>query len=127
MSDAVQQWMDHAQYDLETARAMMTSKRYLYVVFCCQQAVEKVLKALFAEQRQELPPRIHDLRRLAEEIRLQTSPKQFDFLGELSGCYLESRYPNEMALLAKSTKRPGATRILRETEEMVKWLSSMRK
>ena len=34
-------WLDIAEYDLETARAMYISGRYLYVAFMCQQAVEK--------------------------------------------------------------------------------------
>lgn len=48
MSSASQQWMEQARYDLDTARAMFDSGRYLYVLFCCQQAVEKALKAIIA-------------------------------------------------------------------------------
>jgi hypothetical protein len=59
------QWAEQARYDLDTARAMLDAGRYLYVVFCCQQAVEKILKALIAQRSKELPPRIHQLVRLA--------------------------------------------------------------
>jgi HEPN domain-containing protein len=41
-------WLDIAQYDLETASAMFDSGRWLYVVFMCQQAVEKLVKGLYA-------------------------------------------------------------------------------
>ena len=34
-------WEDIAEYDFETANAMLNSGRYLYVVFMCQQAIEK--------------------------------------------------------------------------------------
>ncbi len=37
-------WLDNAKYDLETAEAMLISKRWLYVVFMCQQAIENWLK-----------------------------------------------------------------------------------
>lgn len=37
-------WLDIAEYDLETARANYGSNRHLYVVFMCQQAVEKIVK-----------------------------------------------------------------------------------
>ena len=40
MGETEQGWVDQAQYDLETAHAMLASGRYLYVLFCCQQAVE---------------------------------------------------------------------------------------
>lgn len=44
--EKVEYWLDIADYDLETAKSMLTSGRYLYVVFMCQQAIEKLLKAL---------------------------------------------------------------------------------
>lgn len=37
-------WEDIAQYDLETAKAMLSSGRFLYVVFMCQQSIEKIIK-----------------------------------------------------------------------------------
>ncbi len=36
MNKATQDWIQIAEYDLETAKAMLKSKRYLYVVFMCQ-------------------------------------------------------------------------------------------
>lgn len=56
MSRTVQKWVEQARYDLETARAMLASERYLYVLFYCQQAVEKALKALIVERTGEFPP-----------------------------------------------------------------------
>lgn len=44
MDDLSREWAERAQYDLDTADAMFKAGRYLYVLFCCQQAVEKVLK-----------------------------------------------------------------------------------
>lgn len=40
-------WLASADYDLETADAMLKSRRYLYVVFMCHLALEKTLKALY--------------------------------------------------------------------------------
>ena len=34
-------WLKHAQYDLDTAIGMCQIGRWLYVVFMCQQAIEK--------------------------------------------------------------------------------------
>lgn len=41
--EKIQYWLDISDYDLETARAMLFSERYLYVVFMCQQAMEKII------------------------------------------------------------------------------------
>ena len=34
-------WLDSAEYDLQTARAMLETRRLLYVGFMCHQTVEK--------------------------------------------------------------------------------------
>jgi HEPN domain-containing protein len=54
-------WLDIAQYDLETACAMFTSGRWLYVVFMCQQAIEKLCKGLYLLYIDDNTPRIHDI------------------------------------------------------------------
>jgi len=59
-------WVDASRYDLETAKALLESRRYLYVLFMCQQCLEKLLKAQVMARTVELPPRIHGLVRLAE-------------------------------------------------------------
>ena len=71
MADAAEKWAAQSLYDIETAKAMLDSGRYLYVLFCCQQAVEKMLKALIAKRTRELPPRLHNLIRLAEVAALR--------------------------------------------------------
>lgn len=62
----VRSWLDASRYDLETARALLKSRRYLYVLFMCQQAIEKILKACAMVKTGEFPPRIHNLARLGE-------------------------------------------------------------
>lgn len=125
MSESSKRWSELARYDLETARAMFESGRHLYVLFCCQQAVEKMLKALVAERSKELPPRIHHLVRLAELAALEMSDQRADFLRELSAYYIQSRYPEEISDLASQVKEDEARRVLSQTEEIVQWLNSM--
>jgi HEPN domain-containing protein len=38
-------WIALAEYDLETAVHMLETGRFLYVIFICHLALEKVLKA----------------------------------------------------------------------------------
>lgn len=44
MRKEVQNWLDSANYDLETAEHMFKTGRYIYTVFMCHSALEKVLK-----------------------------------------------------------------------------------
>ena len=46
MDKYVLHWLERSKYDLETAKAMLDTRRYLYVAYMCQQAVEKLLKAI---------------------------------------------------------------------------------
>ncbi|MGB9588690.1 MAG: HEPN domain-containing protein [Armatimonadota bacterium] len=64
-SKTVQLWHDRVLYDMDTAKAMLQTRRFFYAVFMCQQAVEKCFKALLAHQNREIIP-IQNLRRLAE-------------------------------------------------------------
>ena len=37
--DKIEYWLEMCEYDFETAKAMLKSKRYLYVGFMCNQAI----------------------------------------------------------------------------------------
>ena len=52
-------WLDAAEYDLQSAEAMYASGRWVYVVFMCQQAIEKLLKDLYVLYLDDNVPRIH--------------------------------------------------------------------
>lgn len=40
-------WEEYAQYDLDTSDVMFDTGRYLYTVFMCQQAIEKIVKGIY--------------------------------------------------------------------------------
>jgi len=120
-----ERWVEQARYDLDTARAMMNSGRYLYVLFCCQQTVEKMLKALIVKQSNEFPPRIHALIRLAEAAALELSDEHAQLLRELSNYYIQTRYPEGITALASRISESQARLIFDQTEEIVQWLLSM--
>ncbi len=53
MDKIIAHWVERSKYDLETSKVMLDSARYLYVAYMCQQAIEKILKALIAQQGKE--------------------------------------------------------------------------
>ncbi len=119
----VRSWLDASRYDLETARALLKSRRYLYVLFMCQQAIEKILKACATVKTGEFPPRIHNLARLGELGALEFSEEERKLLERLSLYYLQSRYPPEIQALAKKVSRPMAASHLEQTEALWRRLS----
>jgi len=68
MNEKVIHWIDISDYDLETAQAMLESKRFLYVGFMCHQSIEKILKAYYAFRMNIVPPFTHKLGRLENRL-----------------------------------------------------------
>jgi HEPN domain-containing protein len=54
MDQKIRYWIDLSDYDVETAVAMLNSKRFLYVGFMCHQAIEKVFKAYYVKLHQDV-------------------------------------------------------------------------
>lgn len=117
-----EQWTERAQYDLETARAMLQAGRYLYVVFCCQQAVEKALKGLIVLRTGETPPRLHNLPQLARKAGLQVDPERAELLRVLTNAYILSRYPEPPGGPGGSLTHAAAAELLSQTEDTSEWI-----
>lgn len=127
MQDDIQRWIDLSVYDLDTAAAMWRSGRYLYVLFCCQQAVEKRLKGLVVQTTQSMPPKTHDLLRLVSLAGVELREEQELFLRKLANYYIATRYPEEVANLATQVTKELARDYLLSTKEILKWLDSLLK
>ena len=67
--DKVAYWLDIADYDLETANAMLITRRWLYVGFMCHQVLEKTMKAYWCATKPDDPPYTHNLLNLAQGCR----------------------------------------------------------
>jgi HEPN domain-containing protein len=85
-----------AEYDLETARAMLESRRYLYVGFMCHQTVEKALKVIISRdcQKDEIPPKIHHLLKLADRAGLYNTVPVFTIK-----CHQNNRHSSRASTL----------------------------
>lgn len=124
MDERIEYWIEISEYDLDTASAMQTTGRYLYVGFMCHQSIEKILKAVFVKVHNSTPPFIHSLIRLAEKIQLisQLSNEQLDFLDELEPMNLNARYPAHKDQLYKLIDQNKSKYFLNKTTELQKWI-----
>ena len=111
-------WIEMSDYDFDTAKAMLETKRYLYVAFMCHQTIEKILKAYWINVLEEPPLKIHSLSRLAEKSGLDKdmSEEQTDFIDELEPLNIEARYPSykERFRCSKRWSGKGETEISTE-------------
>lgn len=118
-------WFDSAEYDLQTAHAMLDTRRLLYVGFMCHQTIEKSLKGVFVSRNpEEELPYIHKLRRLANlsEISEEMSEKQLSLLDVLSPLNVEARYPLQKSRLLESLTVERCEKMIQDTEALYLWL-----
>ena len=123
-------WRDIAQYDLKTAQAMYRTGRWLYVVFMCQQAIEKLCKGLYLLFIDDNIPRIHDINSLvtkfAEKLPEPIDDEKRLLFAKLSAFYLNNRYPEYKERLSMSLDKKEAGNILKKSREVFKWLLTLK-
>ena len=130
LQEKFEYWWDIAQYDLETAEAMFAAGRWLYVVFMCQQAIEKLCKGLYLFFVNDDVPRIHDIYSLiikfADKVPVAIDDDKRRLFNKLSAFYLNNRYPKYKERLSISLNREEAKNILDDTKEAFGWLLTLK-
>lgn len=126
VNNKVTYWVEMSDYDFDTAKAMLETKRYLYVAFMCHQTIEKVLKAYWSSVLEEPPLKIHSLSRLAEKSGLDKdmSEEQTDFIDELEPLNIEARYPSYKERLMRSLSHNRCKELIEQTDKLRTWIKS---
>lgn len=92
LNEVIERWVRQADRDLENAKKNLDIEAYDVCLILCEQAVEKMLKALYIKERNEEPPRTHSLRKL---IDLTNMPDEsLKLVTELDSYYMVLRYPD---------------------------------
>ncbi|MCL5992486.1 MAG: HEPN domain-containing protein, partial [Bacteroidetes bacterium] len=96
MEEKVKYWLSLSEYDLDTAEAMLQTKRLLYVGFMCHQSVEKILKAYFTKIKSSTAPYTHNLTFLSKESGIYELFNDIhkEYIQFLEPLNIESRYPS---------------------------------
>ena len=124
MANHIQYWIELAEYDLETAQAMYTTQRWLYVGFMCHQAVEKTMKSYWCKSQQSDPPYTHNLLRLAQGSGLVAflNEEQLQFISDLMPMNIEARYPSYKEELFQHLTPENCSLLLGKTKSLVEWI-----
>ena len=125
-NEKVEYWLKLADYDIETAKAMLKTERLLYVGFMCHQTIEKSLKAIISKNCKEgqIPPKIHDLSKLAVRAQifyLMTEDQQ-DFMEDLNPLNVEARYPEYKDAITAGLTIESCKDLVVRTEELLCWI-----
>jgi len=123
-------WLDIAQYDLTVAESMLNSKHWLYVVFMCQQSIEKLIKGLYSYYMTDTPPHLHNIKtiatRLEPSLPVSIPSDKMDFFDELTAYYLNNRYPDYISKLSLQISEAEAKEIMEKSKEVFTWLLTLK-
>lgn len=122
MREEILRWWKQAEMDFRGARHAFQYKDHYLVVFLCQQAIEKGIKALVLNKRNE--KRLlgsHSLIFLAKEVKMPE--KFYSFLRELTPQYVLTRYPDASdSVPGELYDKDIAKRFLDKSEEVMEWI-----
>jgi len=114
-------WKVSAEEDFAAAESLLEKGHFRHCLFFAHLAVEKMLKAHVTRQTNDIPPRIHNLVRLAEIAGLKLELEQENFLREFGIYQLEGRYPDSEQI---SPDLDAAREEISRAREMLKWLKT---
>ena len=117
-----QEWLRQAEYDMETAGAMLDSERYIYCVFMSHLSIEKALKALYVKRLGKNPSKTHSLVYLAQNTHIELPEQTKEFLEMLDGVSVPTRYPEELEKLIEEYSKDRTKNILGKSREALRWL-----
>jgi len=64
-------WVDSSNHDFDVAVTLFKNKKYDWCLFIGHLVIEKMLKAFYVKNVGGIPPRIHDLVRLANMAKIK--------------------------------------------------------
>jgi len=117
----VEYWKQGSDEDFAAAQSLFEKGHLRHSLFFAHLAIEKMLKAHVTRQTNDIPPRIHNLIRLAEMAGLLLGPEQASFLRRFDLYQLEGRYP-ESARTIIDLK--AADERLTQARDILKWLKA---
>jgi len=125
----IEYWLQTGHYDLVSAKAMLESKRFLYVGFLCHQVMEKRLKAYYWHTQKKEPPYSHNLLLLSEESRFDdlTDEEHLLLFNQLMPLNIRARYPEDRELLLKSLTRSKCEELYKKTKRFYEWIKKLLK
>ena len=88
-------WINSANHDLDVAETLFQSGKYDWCLYIAHLVLEKTIKAFYVKNVGKLPPRIHDLVRLANMARIEFAEETLEFLDAANTFNVSTRYPDE--------------------------------
>ena len=118
-------WLKIAEADLRMAKVLLKAYEALGLIFHLHAAVEKILKGI-ATEKGIVPPKIHNLKKLAIntcEIKLENYRDQL--LYSLDQAFIDTRYPDDIDEIERKYPIEYCEKLYKEVEVTFKWLKNL--
>lgn len=109
ITNQITYWIESSTHDLDVAETLLQNKKYDWCLFIAHLVIEKILKAFYVRNIGELPPRIHDLARLADMAKVEFDEDTLEFLDAVNTFNISTRYPDEKLKFYKMCTREFTT------------------
>ena len=106
---------------------MLQTGRYIYVVFMCHLAIEKLFKAILHEVAGSPPPKTHDLIYLLKLADVHMPDHLLEFIGKVNSASIVTRYPEDLSKILSSFPAAVARDYFNKAREVLEWLRQDRR
>ena len=120
-NEHIQYWKNSSQEDIAAAESLLEKGHLRHCMFFAHLTLEKALKAHVTKVTRQVPPRIHNLIRLAEMAEVSLDDKQIEFLREFGVYQLEGRYPDSEQI---TLDKPFVKSEFEKVKDFTGWLIS---
>ena len=122
----VNTWVQIAAEDFDVAEYCFHGKKYMWAMVMCQQAIEKLLKAIYVKQTDKIPEKTHNLTKLAKDTGIikELSEETIILLEDLLIYYFGSRYPDKRAKFQLDFTVELMNNTMEQAREVYSWLKN---
>lgn len=122
----IKYWLESAEHDFESAVTIFNSGKYDWALFIGHLALEKVLKTVFiANNDNVIPPKIHNLVRLAELSKIELNQDQKFDLDKINDFNIQARYPDYKLNFYKKCDYDFASTQMEKIKDYYQWFKSL--
>lgn len=115
-------WINSASHDLDVSETLFENGKYDWCLFIAHLVLEKMLKAFYVKNIGELPPRVHDLVRMANMAKIEFDEDTLEFMDAVNTFNISTRYPDEKLTFYKMCTREFTEEHFQRIKEIYKCL-----
>jgi HEPN domain-containing protein len=121
----IEYWLSSAENDITASDHLFEAGDYHWCLYIAHLVLEKALKAYYCYSRNDIPPRTHDLLKLAKLSNLSMTQNQKELYLRFNDFNIEARYPDYKFSFYKTATKDFAIINLNHIKKEFLWIKSL--